>query len=490
MSFQARVVGDLRPEAWLRRRLAHEAGLIAILLMETAWIVPWFRGLTPRLGAQSNAATSLLLLGLSVLAMLAGRFARRLELRAAVRTILLITALLLSTTLALRLILFEGAGLGTLEVLVHSVTSFAGVLDLLPDELLIILAVLYAWRRGVIAAERDPLDPARAAHAFRLGLLAFALHALIYQETHAALFFEALPVYALSGLMGIGLARADRLSASRGGGGTPFTARWLIALLGVGSVTVLLGLALSWLLLSPGGVGLAQWIGRAVQALAEGLMLAIGPLAIAVAAAVEAAVKFLIEVLGLESRFGGALNELPFPVLIEPEVDGGPPAWLVAYGPALRVLGTSLVVLLLALAAVRTGRRRPHGRPEPLEDFAESLKPGRRWPNSVRELLGGVLGSRRRPGARRVLAAETVRRLYSRLLRLAEARGQPRHPAKTPLEFLPSLERLYPDHAAEVRALTHAYIRVRYGEVPEENDEIAYLKACLASLKSAPSPGL
>ena len=84
--------------------------------------------------------------------------------------------------------------------------------------------------------------------------------------------------------------------------------------------------------------------------------------------------------------------------------------------------------------------------------------------------------SRLRPG-QRLLAAAKIRRIYSRLMDLTTKLGTPRPPAYTPLEFLPVLESLFVEGVDEVREITDAYLRVRYGELPESNQEVQMVES-------------
>ncbi len=79
--------------------------------------------------------------------------------------------------------------------------------------------------------------------------------------------------------------------------------------------------------------------------------------------------------------------------------------------------------------------------------------------------------SARRP-PRRMQAAERVRFLYAQLMELCERLEMPRGAAVTPLEFLPTLEDLFPENKPEAALLTHAYQRVRYGQFPEEKEHL------------------
>ncbi len=478
MSLAAIVAGDLRGRRSLR--LVHEAGLAAILLMETVWLVPWFRSLTPALSRLTTLQASVMLLAFAEASSAIARGVRALELRPSIRIGSLLAALVASIAVGLRLILFREAQLGTLTLLAESVSSFSGVLRLVPNELVVTLAVLYAWRRGIIASVRDPLDPAATAHAFRLGILAFAIHALVYREEHAQFLLEALPVYFEAALAGIGLARADRLSAARGGGRSPFRSRWIAALLAVTAATTGLGVLLGSALRAQAMRCAAGAVGEALQRAAEALLVLFGPVAIAIGAIIEALFRLIREKLGVELQLPD-LTPPQAPPLAPPPEPLLTPAWLAAYGPALRIAGTLAVLLVIALAALRTARRGPTPGREPPADEAESL-PG----DDVRDVLRGVadqlLGRGGRRLRRRFLSAQAIRRLYQGLLVLAEKRGAVRGPSETPFEFLGDLIRVFPNHDRELHALTDAYVKVRYGEIPEGEFEVGQLRADLAAL--------
>ena len=481
MSLPAAVVGDLRRGPALR--LVHEVGLGAVLLMEIAWLLPWFRSLTPALSRLTTLQAGGLFLGIALLSAAMARGVRALELRPGVRTVTLLGTLVLSIAIGLRLVLFPGAQQGTLTILAESVSSFAGVLELVPNELVVMLTVLYAWRRGVIASVRDPLDPAGTAHAFRMGILAFAIHALVYREEQAQFLIEALPLYFAAALAGIGLARADRLSAARGGGRSPFTGRWLTAVLCLTAATTGAGVLIGKGLQAQAMHVLTGAVAEGLRRATEAILVILGPVAIAIGAVFELIFRLLREWIGVDFQLPD-LTRLRGPELPAPPEPGPAPAWLVTVGPALRIAGTLAVLLLIALAALRTARRGPARGREPFLDEAESL-PDESAGGALRGLVAQVLGRGGRRLRRRFLAAQAVRRLYQRLLHLAEKRGAHRDPAETPFEFVQDLIGVFPNHDSEVRALTDAYVRVRYGELPENEAEIRQLRACLTALARA-----
>jgi len=88
----------------------------------------------------------------------------------------------------------------------------------------------------------------------------------------------------------------------------------------------------------------------------------------------------------------------------------------------------------------------------------------------------------------RLLAAARVRWIYAQLMRLCAALGQPRPVALTPIEFLPRLVSLFPEQARQLKAITDAYLRVRYGMMPETQAEVDELMVDWKQVKQAGVP--
>jgi hypothetical protein len=77
----------------------------------------------------------------------------------------------------------------------------------------------------------------------------------------------------------------------------------------------------------------------------------------------------------------------------------------------------------------------------------------------------------------RRLRAESVREIYTSLLALMAAAGHPRQREQTPYEYQLIADDALPRCRAELKALTEAYVRVRYGESEVEAEELADLQA-------------
>ena len=74
--------------------------------------------------------------------------------------------------------------------------------------------------------------------------------------------------------------------------------------------------------------------------------------------------------------------------------------------------------------------------------------------------------------ATRLLQAARIRWVYYQLMDLCMGLGHPRRAAVTPVEFLPDLVGLFPDSQQGLEFITQAYLKVRYGELPESTEEV------------------
>jgi hypothetical protein len=80
-------------------------------------------------------------------------------------------------------------------------------------------------------------------------------------------------------------------------------------------------------------------------------------------------------------------------------------------------------------------------------------------------------------GAARSQAALRIRQTYSDLMQLFEKLNAPRPEAYTPLEFLPKMIIVLPERSHDLELITRAYQDIRYGELPETEDEVTEILA-------------
>jgi hypothetical protein len=156
-----------------------------------------------------------------------------------------------------------------------------------------------------------------------------------------------------------------------------------------------------------------------------------------------------------------------------------------------RTISTLLIIVgglfLVTMAVRRLSQQRKEGSRDEREslwssqDFAADLKNAlQRGLDRLRSLGQG--------GERKRRSAETVRRLYASMVDLAAEAGYPRDLSETPYEHRPILYQAYPGGEAAVDAVTEAYVRVHYGEVPDTQEEMDRLRRYWRELQALVAP--
>jgi hypothetical protein len=149
------------------------------------------------------------------------------------------------------------------------------------------------------------------------------------------------------------------------------------------------------------------------------------------------------------------------------------------------------IAVLIWYTSIRIQRRE---RREAPERSSSSWSPGAVW-QSVRSWLHQLLrrsseATNRaiRATRRRVLGPvypeDPVRRLYAQLLVRAAAHGAPRPTSITPQEYERQLAERWPDGSADFAALTRAYVRRRYGDLPIDDEMFLDLRTRWHRLRS------
>ena len=87
---------------------------------------------------------------------------------------------------------------------------------------------------------------------------------------------------------------------------------------------------------------------------------------------------------------------------------------------------------------------------------------------------------------RRWQTANSIRRIYGNMCQAAAASGLPRGLAETPYEYLDTLYSVWPNNRQEISLITEAYVRVRYGRVPETEEELQEIKSAWQKVSVTP----
>ena len=323
--------------------------------------------------------------------------------------------------------------------------------------------ILLVWRGLRLSKLR--IDSDAAVASLRFGVVMLLVYGLFrgIQPTLSTM----MPVFLFLAfsLGSIGIWHMIDLFQSRGGY-APFVAMpWWVFIITLGFVVAFGGVVVGAVLERP-----VEWISWGMMALVAIPMVL---MAFLFGGIVLLFISWLIPLLGnapavpLPDIVGGE----QLPKLVEQLIEG------VETGNNWSILdrllpGLALAAILILLALVVIEMRSPGTLLLPIRvegGVEERLRLSR--------LVNNLRRARRRPrsisrGSRQHIA-NRIRAIYQQLLDLAEALEHPRPPAVTPLEFLPTLVGLFPEHTEAVGLLTQAYIQVRYGEIPEDPEVIA-----------------
>lgn len=346
------------------------------------------------------------------------------------------------------------------------------------------LAAALLWWRGVVLGERE-FSYFEVDRAFRRGVgwtVLFTIFFVIYGGSRGFAATAASPAYLLVffslSLIMLALTRAlaiwqenqaddaQALAANR---------HWLLLLIGV------VGLIISGAVVLSGAVSIQfrpvvlRWL-RLLEPVVEAIFLALFAVAIVIAKAIILVLSHLPRRIGrvepppgLQQPLSALLRQLP------PHVVGGA-RW------GMVVFVVVLLMVLVALAVIRA-RRRPR---RVDEDERESV-----W--STQSLLAGIGQAWRNLWARRrgerpvqeVPSVASIRAIYRELLRIGRDIGAPRSRSETPYEYRPRLSDRLPQVAADVSALTEAYVRVRYSPAEPSEEDIERAQTTLKRIRDS-----
>ncbi len=459
-----------------------EALYVTLVAAEMCWFTPWSLVIA-RQATVLTPYTTALTLGVLVLAVIYfSRILDRLQLDLLYQRVILIVAVVITIPLVIHFLLYPSYGwldFGWLGKTGKALLSFYS----LPPEAGISAVALFLWWRGISIGQRH-LTFQGVALSFRLGVLLLALSVpLLSIPTAYDLTVFILPFFFFS-LMAVALARVEEVNQAKGGVGAPFNSAWLAILLGSIAAVLVTAWLISQVYSIEGFAQASRWLQpvfdpllRVVEHVLILLIRLLSPL-------LEWSFRMLQKIFEVLARnIKGLENFRPPSPPNLPRAEPTPPSPLLIN--ALRYVGLSLAGAGI-LAALALGLRRRLDRQRRREEIRESLWSSAAFAdgmlNSLRDGwdrlkdMAGLVG-RFGPGMR-LYAAVSIRKIYANMARLAERQGFPRQPAQTPYEYLPVLGLAFPDCQAQAAAITEAYVKVHYGEVPESIGELRHIREC------------
>jgi hypothetical protein len=465
-----------------------EMTVLGLMAMSLSWGIPWFRSLTYSTYILPSEYLFSVFGGIMLAAYIAMRLIGHWRLKIELRRTILASLFAACIVIGLRVLLYREETLGLRDLLARPLKSFSDIANLVPDEFIIMLAVILVMRKGLQLAT-DSVGPRMVMGAFRTGLVFFVFFVFINTFVTGEGYGNFAHLFIFAGLLAMGAARVDTLRTLRGGRKNPFDGRWLSNLLL--AVFVVIGMA-SWAgaalsgedgffatlprLIIGGALGIGFLAATPLFLVFTWLLYSIvgiiepdSPLAETLRTTVSNVQTFLDRLQAfLVEHFGFMLPVLRAFERLAPAIKA-----LVLFGALMILIG--LILLSIHVRRLRTRRQLDEENQDlsardALKAFNRKLKERM---DAAAKRLGDLADMRRR---QRLLAAFKIRRTYARMLDLSQRLGRPRPSAHTPQEFLPAAISVFDGQDRALGIITDAYERVRYGEFPEDPKEVEIIE--------------
>jgi hypothetical protein len=472
-----------------------EIAILMIILMEVSWITPWFRSLTPETYAVSAIRVLVMLAVVILFSHILIRFIDYLRLKKIVRQALMVIFLIIGCYVGIKTMLYAYESVSLTELLSRPLRSFSDIRYLIPVEFIIIVTVLIGFWRGVTLAQ-EHIGPSVVTSHFWIGiamLIIFVLfNTIVTGEKPGDFFF----LFLFSSLVGISAARMSVIGMIRGGKEVGFERYWflgiLLAAFSVAGISLVLGILV-------GG----QFLG--IGTIVLGL---IGSIFVLIWIILNPVLTFLVTIIGnlfkdsqIISDLGNTLQKLNDMMnglshnLMNLVSNSGIGSLFSRLAPIIKTIILTGVIIIIIMGIIfwmafklwKDRERGLVGSEEKsslssgnlLQSFLDLFRRG--W-NQTLNSFGQFVNFRHR---QRMRAAARIRQIYTEILELCESLDQPRPDALTPLEFEPKIERMFPECQVEVSTITQAYLRVRYGLLPETQNEVSDVEAAWKRIHSA-----
>ncbi len=466
--------------------LRREAAFLAAACAEVCWFTPWFMALTPVTVELPDTVALAWVAGLILAPLALARLLHALRLKLRIQRWVHAMALALAGLFALRGLVYVGAAIPLGELLRRSLTSFTQPLNFLPNELVILVVVLFLWWRGLRLGQAAP-SVALAGLRFRAGVVIFVVFLFFFNLYITRDITPYIVAFFFFGLMAVAMARLEEVSRLRGGQAAPLGRAWL-GVLGLATAAVIgAGAIVTRLLAGPLPGQVLGWLSPVWLILIALIALILSLFVAALAALVKFVASFIPNIdLSFMAQVEGRLEQIREGIS---RLEGSLSPEVMRFAGILQGIALAVVLVLMLIGVVRTVRRL-QGAVLQRGEGSEALITGNLlaavWRGLRDEGAGGLARLVRRSGPGwGLLATLSIRRIYAQMARLAAARGYPRAPSETPYQYLSSLARAFPDGIDQARLITEAYVNVHYGELPETPEGLAAIRAAWAELRAS-----
>ncbi len=341
--------------------------------------------------------------------------------------------------------------------------------------LLIPILVIY---RGLYIA-RNHLDPVFFQGNFKLGLVAVGILGLYYNGSPVVWLASTFAFFLIIGLIGSTISRIYNLNDQRGGKIPPPGWSRSVEFIRAVLLIVFAGIFIGWLVGYPLG-GVSQRIMISVISIVFILIgILLSPILLASLVLFEQLAKLLPSQIALPSALETG-NELLNDYLnrIDATIPGTSNFFDI-------VIVTILGVILLATVLLIMFRLRWQNRSSIFKVDEDNHSIGIKEDGHKKKHRNGWLDNLFfARNIRRRYYANRIRAIYASFLSLCAVIGVPRNPALTPNEFLYEVVPVFTGCGNEVKFLTSSYNRIRYGELPETEEECKSVESAWQVIKT------
>lgn len=461
-------------------------------LMDTAVITPLLLLTMPWARFWPVSVMTIFVLLLILLPFNLARLMSALAMRPARQRLLLLAVFFFTLLLAWRMVLFAPRAFWEFDWLVEAILSIGSpTASIWTRQLIIFVTVFVGFWRGLRLVQLRP-EIRKIGLRLRLGAIAFSLIAVISigeQPFWSPVGFILL--YYLVGLTAVALVRAEQVEFENTGMFSGVSPRW-VGMVALTSLIIISAAGIFTLLLTNENAGrVASWgapiwtailLGTAVALRTLGYLFS--PLLYVFGLILDVVINLLDRLMsGLIEMFQQGFN----PALLDPgQSEGTGQEELIetvtrSFPTREIVTGIIMVVVVILVIILLTRIYRQTTTVTRSREFSQVVG---------RERTGGLsLGQRllNRLGLfRNWRDAGTIRRIYQNMSHAAYGAGFPRGESETPYEYLTALAEVWPDNTADSQLITNAYVKIRYGQLPETEEEFNLIKEAWQRLEHTP----
>lgn len=480
--------------ARLRLNPWREVSILMLIIMEVSWITPWFKVLTPQIYTVHPWLVWIILMVNVLFSHLLIRIMEYLQLKTSIRRVIVVILLLIACLVGLKTLIYPHQSVPFFEFLNRPLKNFADIRNLLPVEFIVTLTMLLSVWRGISLAQ-EGLGPTSILSHFWIGIFMYIIFVILITvvtgETPGDFFF----LFLFASLIGVSTARMSVISHLRGGREIRFSPSWFGGILLISCFVAALASFVGGLLGSQ-----FDWIRYIVLVMFGSIIVLLwvilSPIFIFLINIISSILKNSIGLSGIGDIFQ-KLNSLLDGLnqnIARIMNDSGANSIITSLAPFVKaglLIGILILVgvVIIFWLAIRIWEGRESG-------LAEEERPSGLKAESIRSLLEKIRNRLKHPinnltdlmdfrRRQKKRAAARIRQIYADVLELCKDCGKQRPQVMTPLEFEPEIVSLFPDFRTEISTITHAYLRVRYGLLPETQNEVSEVENSWRRIHSA-----